>query len=202
MPELTWPNCTNTRDLAGLPTPAGEVLPHRLIRSDNLDQLTPESLATVESCGISRFVDLRSTWECEKFPSPYGSDPRWRNVPLWEPADEDAPGFDLYEQYRTLIDNHATRVGSAIATIADAPPGCVLVNCHAGLDRTGIVIALTLDLIGVPPELIGSDYGAQPDVILRLLTHVRQRYGGTYDYLLQAGVTDGQLGGLRSRLTG
>ncbi|HWD81465.1 MAG TPA: tyrosine-protein phosphatase [Kribbella sp.] len=202
MRKLDWPNCSNARDLAGHPTPTGEVLPNRLIRSDNLGQLVAEGLAAVEAAGITRFVDLRSAWECTTFPSPYATDPRWHNVPLWDPADEDVSGFDLYEQYRVLVDDHAGRVGSAVAAIAEAPPGCVVVNCHAGKDRTGVVIALTLDVLGVPPDQIAADYGAPSEIILRLLAHVRQRHGGAYEYLLQAGVTDGQVGDLRSRLTG
>ncbi|TCC29933.1 hypothetical protein E0H50_26230 [Kribbella sindirgiensis] len=41
VPPLIWPDCRNVRDLAGLPTTTGELQPGRLIRSDNLDQLTP-----------------------------------------------------------------------------------------------------------------------------------------------------------------
>lgn len=205
MRKLNWPDCSNVRDLGGLPAADGEVQVGRLVRSDNLDQLTPAGLAAIEGYGITRFVDLRSGWECEKYPSPYGADPRWRNLPLWEPADEDVSGFDLYEQYRILIDDFAARVAPAVAAIADAPPGCVVVNCHAGMDRTGVVIALTLDLIGVPRDLVATDYeisGQSGDLVRRLLSHIHQQYGGTHDYLLGAGMTAGQVGGLRSRLLG
>lgn len=205
MRKLSWPDCKNVRDLGGLPGADGEVQVGRLVRSDNLDQLVPAGLAAIEGYGITRFVDLRSVWECEKYPSPYGADPRWRNHPLWDPADEDVSGFDLYEQYRILVDDFSARVAPAVAAIADAPPGCVVVNCHAGMDRTGVVIALTLDLLGVPLDLIVTDYeasGAPADLMRRLLSHIRQQYGGTYEYLLGAGMTDGQVGELRSRLLG
>jgi hypothetical protein len=68
-----------------------------------------------------------------------------------------------------------------------------------------IVIALTLDLIGVPLELVAADYeasGASPDTIVRLLDHVRERYGGTAAYLMNCGATTDQLDGLSGRLTG
>jgi protein tyrosine/serine phosphatase len=202
---LNWPDCGNVRDLGGLPTAYGELPAGRLIRSDNLDRLTAEGLAAVDSAGITRFVDLRSAWECETYPSPFASDPRWRNFPLWDPADEEAPGFDLYDQYRAMVDDQAARVASAIGAIADAPPGCVVVNCHAGMDRTGVVIALTLDLLGVPADLIVADYeasGAPPSTIRRLLTHLRTHHAGTPNYLTRAGVTAGQLGDLRRRMVG
>lgn len=203
MRKLNWPDCSNVRDLGGLPGAEGEVQVGRLVRSDNLDQLTPAGLAAIEGYGVTRFVDLRSVWECEKYPSPYGADPRWRNLPLWDPADEDVSGFDLYEQYRILIDDFADRVAPAVAAIADAPPGCVVVNCHAGMDRTGIVVALALDLIGVPLDVIAADYevsGQSGDFVGRLLTHVHQQYGSTEEYLLGAGMTDAQTAALRRRL--
>jgi protein tyrosine/serine phosphatase len=202
---LIWPDCRNVRDLGGLPTTTGELQPGRLIRSDNLDQLTPTGRSTVEAIEITRFVDLRSAWECETWPSPYADDARWRNVPLWDPADEDVSDLGLFEQYVVLVDDYGARIASAVAAIADAPPGCVVVNCHAGKDRTGVVIALTLDLAGVPRDLIATDYEtseATASTILRLLSHVQQRYGGTREYLLKSGATTEELKALTSRLTG
>ncbi|MEV6266501.1 tyrosine-protein phosphatase [Kribbella sp. NPDC051936] len=205
MRPLIWPDCRNTRDLGGLPTASGELLSGRLVRSDNLDQLTPAGLAAVEAAGVSRFVDLRSAWECEAFRSPYAADPRWRNASLWDPADADVSELGPFEQYRILVDDFGGRIASAMTAIVEAPPGCVVVHCHAGKDRTGVIVALLLDLVGVPREMIAADYEASVasrNVIVGLLSHLDDRYGGTSAYLLQAGMTAGQLGELRSRLTG
>jgi hypothetical protein len=68
-----------------------------------------------------------------------------------------------------------------------------------------IVIALTLDLIGVPFESVAADYeasGAWAVTMVRLLDHVRAQYGGTVAYLLNSGATTEQLDGLAGRLTG
>jgi hypothetical protein len=54
--------------------------------------------------------------------------------------------------------DHADRVGRAISTIATAPPGGVLVHCHAGKDRAGLTIAMVLDLLGVDHETIAADH--------------------------------------------
>ncbi|MEV4266794.1 tyrosine-protein phosphatase [Kribbella sp. NPDC049584] len=205
MQPLAWPDCRNTRDLGGLPATGGEIRTGRLIRSDNLDQLTPAGLAAVHAARISRFVDLRSAWECETFRSPYVDDPRLVNVPLWDPGDPDISELGLFEQYRILLDDYAERVAAAIVAIADAPPGCVVVSCHAGKDRTGVVVALTLALVGVPRELVAADYeasGASRETIVRVLDHVRTQYGGTAAYLLNSGATTEQLDGLSGRLTG
>lgn len=97
------------------------------------------------------------------------------------------------------------RVAAAIGAIAQAPAGCIVVSCHAGKDRTGVVIALTLDLLGVPHELIAADYATAPPAtgasslpelaapraapILDLLAHVHDRYGGSAAYLGRAGAS-------------
>ncbi|WUJ74542.1 tyrosine-protein phosphatase [Kribbella soli] len=200
MQPLAWPDCRNVRDLGG-----DAIQPGRLIRSDNLDQLAAAGLAAVQAAQISRFVDLRSAWECETFRSPYADDPRLRNVPLWDPGDPDVSDLGLFEQYRILVDDYAERVAAAVVAIAEAPAGCVVVSCHAGKDRTGVVVALTLDLVGVPGELVAADYeasGASSDVIVRLLDHVRTQYGGTAAYLRNSGATTEQLDRLVGRLTG
>ncbi|MEV0797953.1 tyrosine-protein phosphatase [Kribbella sp. NPDC050281] len=212
---LNWPNCTNARDLGGLPlADGGRIRAGALARSDNLDQLTDAGIAAVRAAGVSRIVDLRSVWECETYPSPFTHDHRWLNVPLTDPADPDVSTSDLFEQYRILIDDYPDRFASAITSIVDAPPGCVVLTCHAGKDRTGLVTALTLALIGVPHEAIAADYAitnltesrpgfALPtaETILRLLDHLDTEYGGPRPYVIQAGTTPTHLTSLTTRLS-
>ncbi|MFC7588736.1 tyrosine-protein phosphatase [Nonomuraea antimicrobica] len=72
--------------------------------------------------------------------------------------------------YVALLDRRATWFAGVIAEIADHLPA--LVHCAAGKDRTGIVVALILDLLGVEHEAIVRDYAltakALPDVLLML----------------------------------
>ena len=58
----------NMRDLGGLPTETGEtVRPRRLLRSDNLQNLSPEAIETlVTHFGVSDVVDLRTHVELAK----------------------------------------------------------------------------------------------------------------------------------------
>ncbi|GAA2151052.1 protein tyrosine/serine phosphatase [Humibacillus xanthopallidus] len=58
----------NMRDLGGLPTESGELVqPRRLLRSDNLQDLSPEAIDTlVTRFGVSDVVDLRTHVELAK----------------------------------------------------------------------------------------------------------------------------------------
>ena len=78
-----------------------------------------------------------------------------------------------------------------------------------------LVVALTLDLLGVPRQAIAGDYATAPpptttsalpelahptpETILRVLAHLDTRYGGTARYLMQSGATSSQLTSLTSR---
>jgi protein tyrosine/serine phosphatase len=42
--------------------------------------------------------------------------------------------------------------------MAHAPDGGVVVHCVSGKDRTGLVVALLLALVGVPDAVIAEDY--------------------------------------------
>jgi protein tyrosine/serine phosphatase len=42
--------------------------------------------------------------------------------------------------------------------VAQAPEGAVVVHCHGGKDRTGLVSAFLLRLAGVPIDEIATDY--------------------------------------------
>ena len=57
----------NVRDLGGLPTAdGGSTMPGRLLRSENLQELSPADVAKlVEDIGVTTVVDLRTTGERE-----------------------------------------------------------------------------------------------------------------------------------------
>lgn len=66
--------------------------------------------------------------------------------------------FDLGRLYLEMLDGTgaAHLVAGVRAVAADASP--VLVHCTAGKDRTGVLVALVLDLVGVDRQSIVADY--------------------------------------------
>jgi protein-tyrosine phosphatase len=57
------------------------------------------------------------------------------------------------------------RVAEIMSAIERAPEGGVLVHCHAGKDRTGLVCALLLELVGVERETVAADYALSQECL-------------------------------------
>jgi len=154
-----WPDCLNVRDLGGLPTrDGGAIRPGALIRADALNRLTDEGIAIVRAAGVSRILDLRRETETGRAEHPFATDPVYRNVPVQNPADPDHEWLTLAGIYCAMLDLRPDLFARAIAELAAAPPGGIVVHCAGGKDRTGMVVALALSIAGVADEVIAADY--------------------------------------------
>jgi protein-tyrosine phosphatase len=60
-----------------------------------------------------------------------------------------------------------------MTSIADAKCAPVLVHCHAGKDRTGVIIALVLRLAGVSVDAIADDYAISGVQLAEMLARDR-----------------------------
>ncbi|TVZ03411.1 tyrosine-protein phosphatase [Trebonia kvetii] len=176
----------NARDLGGLPTiDGGSTVHSRLLRSENLQELTPGDVSRlVEELGVTTVVDLRSTNEVTiEGPAPLDalSGVRHAHHPvlkefldvsdtlkaalLTESVEADReryPDDPMCGHYLGYLENRPEEVVGALRTIATAP-GAAIVHCAAGKDRTGVVVALALTIAGVEPEAIVDDYMATDD---------------------------------------
>jgi protein-tyrosine phosphatase len=236
--RLVWEGMLNARDLGGYRTASGrETCWGAVVRSDKLTALTPAGRETLISYGVRSIVDLRLPDEVAEQPNPFAEPGAhgisYANVSFVDPAA--APQKDvttLAEGYKRMLDRFRGEVAAVMAAIAGAPPGGVLVHCAAGKDRTGLIAALLLGLVGVDPETIAADYalsaeclrprdeewlrngpgeraereqwlrGNAPtvEVMLAVLDHLTERYGGVEAYLLEVGVTPDDLARMRARL--
>ncbi len=172
----------NMRDLGGLPTSDGRrIRPGRLIRSDNLQDLTPEDVRhLVDELGVTDVVDLRTHTEYDVTgPGPLRATPlRHHHLSLvkgdhaprdtgpWIDSDpERREDADYWSQhYLGYLDGRPESVSAALEVVA-ASEGGTVVHCAAGKDRTGTVVALALQVAGVPDEAIVADYVASAERI-------------------------------------
>ncbi|MEI8409159.1 MULTISPECIES: tyrosine-protein phosphatase [unclassified Kribbella] len=157
--DLDWAGCRNVRDVGGLPTRDGQVVREGvLIRADSLHFLSAEGVEAVRRAGVGRILDLRGDGEVADWPTPFTGDPLGVRQALQDPADPDHGQATIVDACTWMLDRRPELFAAAVKAIADAPDGAVVVHCHGGKDRTGMVVALALSIAGVPEEEIVGDY--------------------------------------------
>ena len=162
--------CLNFRDLGGYPTAGGRRLAwRRIYRSDGLHRLTAADVVRLrDDLALTDLIDLRSTAELSlDGRGPLEDEPMaFHHVPLF---DGDRPStfspdlqmrmeeMSLADRYFGLVEMAKEPIARVVELIADAKGGAVY-HCAAGKDRTGVISAILLSVLGVPEELIVADY--------------------------------------------
>lgn len=227
--DLAWDGCINVRDLGGFATPAGRTAFGVFVRADNARNLTPAGWRAASDYGIRTVLDLRSEPECTADP-PAHTRFTHKRLSLFDHFDGDAAyrrdlvarvaNLSVAEKHRTLyreaLDLDATRFAEAVGVLADADGGAVF-HCVGGKDRTGLLAALLLRLVGVSIDEVEADYvrsetrsreagdvpradiSAPRDVVNRVVEEIEARHGTVAGYLLQRGASPEQLERLCSR---
>jgi protein-tyrosine phosphatase len=210
--RLDWKSCLNVRDLGGHRAAGTETIWNSLVRADNLNRLTEEGRASLLAYGVRTVIDLRDPRELERFPYPFAltdlPDVTVRNVPLISNAEWEAikDPDRKREGYVLTAKLSLPNFVAALQAIAEAPPGAVVVHCHEGRERTGIVVALLLALAGVDDESLGADWTLsdpdtmEPGWIIDVLGHMRRERGSVEEFLRLGGLTPERIAALRSRL--
>jgi len=161
----------NFRDLGGYRSRhGGTVRWGRVFRSDAL-VLEEADVEQFAGLGIVTVYDLRSdlerTTNPNRIPDHIRPDLDLRVVPLisGDPDDPAGDGADLADGeailarlYTRVIDRAAPAFGQILTGLAD--PACLpaVVHCMAGKDRTGLVAAVLLEILGIAEDDILADY--------------------------------------------
>ena len=149
----------------------------------------------VGELGLRTVVDLRSTGEVHlEGPTPLaGTDVRHHQlslIPEWDGEPDEAEveraldaatsdkalpplparprqtdPTDLGDHYVGYVRDAGPAIGKALRVLADPSSGTTLVHCAAGKDRTGVVVALALSLVGVTRDAVVADYVASAERI-------------------------------------
>jgi protein-tyrosine phosphatase len=168
---LDWEGGLNARDLGGYATEDGrETRWGAVVRSAALAMLTESGRAALADYGVRAIVDLRLPGELDREPNPFAEPGDhgivYTNVSILDPAAGFPPDtITLAENYLWSLERFAALVGTAVAAVARAPEGGVLIHCAAGKDRTGLISALLLGAVGVPAATIADDYALTAELL-------------------------------------
>ncbi len=163
----------NFRDVGGMPTAGGsQVRSGVIFRSEGPASFHPVHERELSELGIRLVCDLRAATEREKSPNSWAQDARLLNIDINSDA-RVSPGNLLeslgsdrsVEALRQVsMKNYAAtaralqpRVRELVQAIVDGETP-VLIHCTAGKDRTGVLVALLLEVLGVPEEIVVADY--------------------------------------------
>lgn len=158
----------NFRDLGGLRAGTGTVRPGAVFRCATMHLLTDADARRLDAMGVQTVIDLRTDEELERRPGRGAFTPArverasllrapWSRDDLR--ADTDAPVF-LAERYLDMIEHRAEYVAHALHVLAEEANHAVVFHCAAGKDRTGVLAAVLLGVLGVDDDTIADDYHA------------------------------------------
>lgn len=159
----------------------------RLYRSDNLGRLTEADREEFAALGIRTVLDLRRAYEIERG----GRVPEWDGL-VWQNIDPNHREWDpgayderggvarfLADRYLDLTEQGPAGLAGALGVIADAGNAPIVVHCVAGKDRTGVVAALTLALLGVSDVDIARDYALTQQSAARFTAWLHKTHPAT-----------------------
>ena len=177
----------NFRDLGGYLTDAGRTVKwRRIFRSDSPSTLTASDVTTItETLGIKLVVDLRSS-------NSILDDGRgllafsglgYHNYPFLERRGIDPPtsGEQSAERlsaiYQWMLHNSGQLVAQAFTALAQDLNQPAVFHCSAGKDRTGILGAIILTVLGVGRENVIADFLLTNEVIDGILARIKKMPG-------------------------
>lgn len=161
----------NLRDVGGWNAAGGKkVKTGQVYRSDNFGNATAADIDhVVNHLGIRHVIDLRRAeeWEeSDRFPHTEGVEfhhyemlhIKWEHIGLRATGISDEAELIefLRHRYTGMMESGYKSVRDTLEVIASGDP--VVFHCMAGKDRTGIIAAVLLSILGVDDEDIAADY--------------------------------------------
>jgi protein tyrosine/serine phosphatase len=173
--QAVFGGCCNARDLGGHLTGERRRIPaRRLFRSDAI----PGAAIGVETAGhLATVIDLRSPSEVRS-----ATTARRVHLPLDNPqhgmtADDWRSADAVAQRYLELLLDGEDSVVELLAVLTDPAAYPVAIHCTGGKDRTGIIAALLLALVGVRDDDIRADYALSGFGAARLVAGLQRRFG-------------------------
>jgi protein-tyrosine phosphatase len=226
--DLHLQGALNARDLGGLQGSRGPVPADRVIRTAQLSKLTDTDKDALVRHQVKLDLDLRTSPEVRRQPDAIASDPRFAydNISLVGAEETDLGTIvPLGNWYVRLLAEKQPELRRIFQRIAAQRDGAVLVHCTAGKDRTGVVVAILLDLAGVDRAAIVQNYSltaqliqpmarpivardpklapvleSPPEAMTTFLVALDGTYGGARGYLHTLRLSDADIAALSTRM--
>ncbi|KAL2358844.1 protein-tyrosine phosphatase-like protein [Cryomyces antarcticus] len=164
----------NYRDIGGHglpPSSTSSVRRSLVFRSADPNRASTAGVATLRALGLTVIYDLRSAPELAKA-APVAIDGVAR---VWAPVFEEhdyaperiAVRFRQYASsgpdgfvhaYADILASAGPSYRTVLLHLAQPCPTPCLIHCTAGKDRTGVLVALLLSLVGVPDDAVADEY--------------------------------------------
>lgn len=194
MPDTSLPHVvplkggSNFRDLGGYRTAEGRIVRRGTVfRSAHLGSLTTEDRAALGQLGVRTIVDLRGVNEAAETPHCIdGVDCRVVGAHIEPGVGEKIRGAVadgsatphlmmqfLTDHYRDYPRRCAPGFRTLFATLNDGTHRPLVFHCTAGKDRTGVLLGLVMDVVGVSADDIATEYGLSDASVDRLIDYLR-----------------------------
>ncbi|HEY6531715.1 MAG TPA: tyrosine-protein phosphatase [Acidimicrobiales bacterium] len=181
--KLPFTGALNFRDLGGYRGRAGQTVRWRtLYRAAALHRLPDDELDQLAVMGVRSVLDLRTSSEVDHgriqadhlgivhLHLPFLPD-IWNRDELDPDAEPDQVLGALYVQ---MLSVGAPAIAEALRTLADPANVPAVFHCTAGKDRTGVLAALVLALLGVDEDTIVGDYELTSGAMRELAERIRR----------------------------
>jgi len=153
----------NVRDLGGFRTKTGQTTRYNVfLRGDAPYRISDSARHRVVEQGLHTVIDMRYAHEVAQRPNRFAGYPDvdFHHIPLY--VETTYLGMirqfrDLGGWYCTILDQGGTPIRNILGVLSRAEGVCLL-QCYLGKDRTGILSALLLNVVGVSEADIISDY--------------------------------------------
>jgi protein-tyrosine phosphatase len=144
------------------------------VGGDDLGRLADLQLRTVLDLRTHVELDERGRFPVDQMPVTYHHLPVIRET--WESWDTDVevePVAFLVERYQEMLVDGAPALAGALEVLADPDSYPAVFHCAAGKDRTGVLAAVLLGLLGVSEDDIAEDYALSALAMVALVEWIR-----------------------------
>jgi len=178
--EMNIRSVLNFRDIGGIPTrDSGKIRQGIVFRSANPDNISREDISRLRELNIRTIVDLMAPQEIKKrrrtidhtdtlsLPLDFQKTTRERLKPyLYKKGSEKVLSDISNQLYLDILDASAPAFRQVIELLVSGEGSPILINCFAGKDRTGIMVALILLALGTDRKYIVDDFLKSNDALL------------------------------------